>query len=366
MTTRVALITPPLDASGGIGRLMSYVVKTLPADDVAITLLDPRGHSTNPVLSIFPLVRTWLKLLALGLGRRIDVAHINLSSHGSSIRKPVLLWTCKLLRVPVVLHLHASEYPEFFEALPRPAKAILRRTFSGATLVVVLGNRWRDYVQRELGVPAERVQVLLNAAPAPQRNAGSRARRSEPRHILFLGRLGARKGVPELLEALASPRVRSRSWVATFAGDGDVEFYRAQASHLGIDDRARFSGWLDTPAALELLQTSDLLVLPSHAEGLPMSIVEAFACGVPVVCTPVGAIPDVVEDRVNGLLVEPGSSTQLADALVKLLEDDRLRSTLAENAQRTWERSLDIAAYAHELSARWREASLRRQQVVRP
>jgi glycosyltransferase involved in cell wall biosynthesis len=354
MAIRVALITPPLDSSGGIGRLMSYVAKTIPADDVAITLLDPRGRSQRPILSIFPLVGTWMELIMLGLTRRVDVAHINMSSHGSSIRKPVLLWTCKLLRIPVVLHLHASEYPEFFEPLPRVAKTLLRRTFSSATLVLVLGSTWRDYVHRELGVPTDRVVVLLNGAPGPARTNVPQARRpDDPLRIVFLGRLGRRKGVPELLQALADSRVREKPWLATFAGDGDVDFYRDEARGLGLEDRVRFEGWLDTPAAHELLLKSDLLVLPSHAEGLPMSIIEAFAHGVPVVSTPVGSIPDVLEHGVNGLLVDSGNSTQLTDAFLRLLEDERLRSRLAENARRTWEHRLDIASYARELALCW-------------
>ena len=295
MATRVALITPPLDSSGGIGRLMSYVVATMPAEDVEIRLLDTRGRSRHPAASIFPLARAWLTLLALGLIRRVDVAHINLSSHGSSVRKPAMSWTCRLLRIPTVLHLHASEYPTFFEDLPRPAKSFLRSTFTSADVVVVLGQRWRDYVCRELGVAAERVTVLPNAAPGPDA-VSALSREAKPLRILFLGRLGRRKGVPEILRALADARVRRESWTATLAGDGDVALYREEARALELGDRVTFSGWIDSDETRRLLAEGDLLVLPSLAEGLPMAVVEAFAYGVPVVSTSVGALPDILED----------------------------------------------------------------------
>lgn len=356
MAKRIALITPPLDSSGGIGRLMSYVLALLPLTEAKIHVLDPRGRSQRPILSVFPLVRAWVTLVALGLARRVDVAHINMSSHGSSVRKPIMLWTCRMLRIPVILHLHASEYPEFFSTLPSLAKRFLRRTFAAADVVLVLGSHYREYVCNELAVPACKVKVLLNGSPGPD-CAPMRTRRSEPLKILFLGRLGERKGVPELLAALADRRLTAVQWLATLAGDGDVAHYRAQASALGLGERVRFPGWVSTPQANRLLLESDVLVLPSRAEGLPMSVIEAFAYGVPVVSTAVGAIGDVVEHGVNGLLIPVGDSTPLANALLMLLDDDSLRRRLACNARRTWENELDIASYAQKLTSYWQTTS---------
>lgn len=358
MATRIALITPPLDSSGGIGRLMSYVLASMPRTEAEIYVLDPRGHSQRPIWSVFSLARAWVTLVALGVARRVDVAHINMSSHGSSVRKPIMLWTCRMLRIPVILHLHASEYPAFFSTLPPLAKRFLRRTFAAADVVLVLGSQYREYVCNDLAVPARKVRVLLNGSPGPD-SAPVRAPRSgsEPLKILFLGRLGERKGVPELLAALADHRFDAVQWLATLAGDGDVAHYRAQARALGLGERVRFPGWVSTPDANRLLLESDVLVLPSRAEGLPMSVIEAFAYGVPVVSTAVGAIGDIVEHGFNGLLVPAGDSAPLADALLTLLADDSLRRRLACNARRTWENELDIASYARKLTSYWQTTS---------
>jgi glycosyltransferase involved in cell wall biosynthesis len=332
---------------------MSYALAAMSPQDTTIRLLDTRGRSLHPALSLIPLVRAWSALLRLGLTRRLDVAHINMSSHGSSIRKPLMLWTCRLLRIPVVLHLHASEYPEFFDRLPHLPKAFLRSTFSNADLVLVLGLRWKDYIRRELGVPAEKVTVLLNASPGPDTLPAVRTPRSGPLRLLFLGRLGNRKGVPEILQALADSRVRDKAWTATLAGDGEIGLYRRAAERLGLGDRVLFPGWVAADDAHQLLVESDLLLLPSHAEGLPMSVIEAFAHGVPVVSTPVGALPDIFEDGVNGLLVQTGNTAGLAEALLTVLEDEPLRLRLGQNARRTWETRLNIASYARELTLCW-------------
>jgi glycosyltransferase involved in cell wall biosynthesis len=357
MATRVALITPPLDASGGIGRLMSYALAKLGPDEVDVSVLDTRGHGRRPILSILPLTRAWIALVLAGLRRRVDVAHINVSSHGSSIRKPVMLWTCRALRIPVILHLHASEYESFFAALPQLAKTFLRRTFAAADTVLVLGSHYRSYVCDELGVPTTNVSVLLNGCPGPQVAPAPPARGSAPLRMLFLGRLGERKGLPELLEALADARLGIEPWLVTIAGDGNIARYREQASGLGLNGRVHFTGWVDTAETRRLLLESDLLLLPSHAEGLPMSVIEAFAHGVPVVTTPVGAIPDIVEHGVNGLLVMPGDTVQLTDALLTLLKDESLRLRLGLNARRAWEERLNVVSYARDLASCWHRVS---------
>jgi glycosyltransferase involved in cell wall biosynthesis len=350
---RIALITPPLDSSGGIGRLMSYVLSTLSDAEIEITQLDPRGHSPYPLLSVFPLARAWAMLVLLGLTRRIDLAHINISSHGSSIRKPFLFWTCRLFRIPAVIHLHASEYQKFFASLPRWARAILARTFASADAVIVLGEHYRCFVCRELRVPPCKVEVILNGSPGPFTVPRTKPRGTDPLRLLFLGRLGLRKGVPEALAALADSRLRAEPWLASFAGDGDVEHYERRATELGLRDRVTFYGWVDPTRATELLSESHLLLLPSRAEGLPMAVIEAFAHGVPAVSTPVGAIPDVLEDGVNGLLIPAGDASALADALLTLIHDEPLRLQLAQNARRLWEERLGIGPYTRALVSCW-------------
>ena len=200
--------------------------------------------------------------------------------------------------------------------------------------------------------------MLPNATPGAVAAASARFP-GERLHIVFLGRLGPRKGVPELLEALSDPRLRDRTWRATVAGDGDVESYRDRAAELGLDERIVFPGWVGTEAVHEILADTHVLVLPSHAEGLPMSVLEAFAAGVPVVCTPVGGMPEVVVDGGNGLLVPPGHAGSLAEAILRLLEDESLRARLATGALNTWKRDHSIELYACRLTVEWQVAARR-------
>jgi glycosyltransferase involved in cell wall biosynthesis len=339
---------------------MSYALAALPPElPLRIRVLDTRGSGASPLTSLGPLARTCVVVLVAGLGRRADVVHVNVSSHGSALRKGLVVRTCRLARLPVVLHLHASSFPEFLDALPAWARAWVRRTFTAADTVVVLGRTWREYAVRDLGVDPGRVVVLPNATPAGVPAAGD----GLP-HLVFLGRLGARKGLPELLAALADDRLAARAWRATLAGDGEVAATRAEVARRGLAGRVVVPGWIGAGEARALLGTATVLVLPSRAEGLPMSVLEAFASGVPVVATTAGALGEVVRHEGNGLVVPPGDAPALADALVRLLDDESTRARLAAGAADTWRRHHDVRRYAVELAELWSRAGAPREHAT--
>ena len=156
----------------------------------------------------------------------------------------------------------------------------------------------------------------------------------EPATLLFLGRLEKRKGIYQLLEAIAKlspsfPQIRLLA-----GGDGRLENVAEHARQLGIQDRITLLGWVQGSQKEDLLARATLFVLPSYKEGLPMGLLEAMAAGLPVVATTVGGIPDAVEDGVEGLLVSPGDVDALCAAIEKLLLSSQLRQQMGEAAVR--------------------------------
>ncbi|BAL79461.1 glycosyl transferase [Bradyrhizobium cosmicum] len=126
---------------------------------------------------------------------------------------------------------------------------------------------------------------------------------------------------------------------------------------LGIADRVKVPGWLDAEATKRVLRGSDVFVLPSFAENLPMSILEAFAYGLAVVATPVGAVADVIIDGTNGLLVPTGDVDALASALRRLIVDHRLRVALGVAAKADHASKYEIGVYVPRLIEIWRSAA---------
>ncbi len=353
---RVVIVCPGgLRNKGGIGRAVGYITeawRTQP-DAPEYRIVDPRGPG-RLLWSPFYLLWAVAAVVREFTGTRADLLHINISHNGSTLRKLVIVCVAVILRAPYILHLHGSDYHLFFRKLWRPLQVVVRAMFRRANRVIVLGAGWRDFVCDEIGVDRERVVIMHNSVPVP---ATIRREPSPgPCRILFLGRLGARKGVPELLQALATDRVRSLEWIAVVAGDGAIENYRKMLVDLNLKERVELPGWVGPDTVSAYLGDADILALPSHNEGLPMSVLEAMAHGLAIVTTPVGAISEAIDDGVSGLLVPPGDVDALADALARIIEDASLRQSLSRAAINSFSERFDVRNLSRRLTEIYRES----------
>jgi glycosyltransferase involved in cell wall biosynthesis len=206
--------------------------------------------------------------------------------------------------------------------------------------VVCVSERQAEKV-RAAGVPDLKVRVIRNAArpdafrrpdPVMRRHMESLFPSSGSRIVLMAGRLSPDKGVHVLIDAI--PAVLAQAPDARFilCGDGvqRPELER-QVGSLRLNDVVVFAGFRNDLDSW--MPNADLFVLPSFTEGLPNVLLEAHACGVPVVATAVGGTPELVVDGETGLLVPPGDSAALAAGMTQLLRDDFRRRQMGRSAQ---------------------------------
>lgn len=145
--------------------------------------------------------------------------------------------------------------------------------------------------------------------------------------LLYTGRLAAVKGLPILLESLVSLKITYSNLLLTVVGDGSERQQLEQmTAQLGLRDQVNFVGYQSQAKVRQYMQETDVFVLPSFAEGVPVSLMEALAAGVPVVTTQIAGIGELVENGVSGYLVPPGNAPLLADKIDKLLADPDLRT----------------------------------------
>jgi glycosyltransferase involved in cell wall biosynthesis len=347
----VFLACPYGQVGGGMGSIMAYLgsLGGDPAGRFRFVSLESRGGGRLIFSPLF-LARAMGRIAAEAVSGRLAVVHLNLAERGSVYRKAVLLFTAKAVGAPVLLHLHAAQIIDFYQTMPPVGRALVRRMFRSADRVVVLGELWRRWVIDTLGVPPQAVTVVRNGVPATKAGRVPSAG-GAPHRLLFLGNLLERKGISDLLHALALPRMATVNVRLTVAGGGNVEAYRALALRLGIARKVHFTGWVDQATARELLAGSDALVLPAYDEGLPLVILEAMASGVPVICTPVGAIPEVFEDGRTALFVTPGDRPGLARAVRRLANDPVLQASLAEAGLAMYRDNFTMEAFTDRVSA---------------
>jgi glycosyltransferase involved in cell wall biosynthesis len=353
---RVVVVTPlGRGGRGGIDRLndaIFQVVNARPNSDVFATQVVTRGKG-GLFSAQFVFAYALLRIFLACFFGNVDLLHVHLSLGGSSYRKIIVTRAAKLARIPYVIHLHGGNYDEFWSATAPWIARGINGLFRDSALIVVLGKYWADVIINRLPEVANKIVVLPNACwSSSQPQVPSEDGRTR---ISVLGRLEALKGTPQFVRAVAMLRDRS-DWQATIAGDGAIKETIASVKYLGVHDRVAVTGWLDSEAIDALLCRTDILALPSFCENLPMVILEAFAHGVPVVSTPIGAIPEVVLDEHNGLIVSAGDVEGLAEALRRLLSEPAFRKTLGDNARRDHQDKYDIGNYVERLVALWRQA----------
>jgi glycosyltransferase involved in cell wall biosynthesis len=192
---------------------------------------------------------------------------------------------------------------------------------------------------------------IVHCGVLPERY-GTAPRPEFSHHVCFVGRLDAVKGVPLLLEAFAANLPRHPQARLTIAGDGPARAaLEAQAQALGLAGAVRFTGYLDEAAVAALLETSDMLVLPSFAEGLPVVLMEALASQIPVIATQVAGVSELVQDGVSGFIVPPGDVDTLALRLDRLLSDPALCAAMGKAGRARVEAEFDIRAEVDKLAA---------------
>jgi glycosyltransferase involved in cell wall biosynthesis len=333
---------------GGIGRLVGYIVDAAAAHGVTHLVTDTRGPRWSWPNSLARLSQAMAIMAADRIAAPRRIHHIHVAGRGSTARKLILSRLARLIGCTHVLHLHDYDYAADYTVRRSRQQARIRRMFRDADRVVVLGERDRSTLTALLGVEAGRVAVVHNCVPDPGRHGGRSG--AEPL-IVFLGRLSERKGVSELLLALCHPAMRDCRWHAVLAGDGPVEAYRRQAAALGLSSAVDMPGWLDAGRIAALCARADILVLPSHAEGMAMAVIEGLSHGLAVVTTRVGAHEEVIADGETGLFVPVGDSGALARTLAMLVGDAALRSRLSAAGRSHYLSRFSMVAYLRSLEA---------------
>lgn len=154
------------------------------------------------------------------------------------------------------------------------------------------------------------------------------------RKLLYTGRLAAEKGLPVLFESLKLLGQQGYDYELTLVGDGnDRKSLEELARQMGIADRVVFAGFASQDGVRDYLMQSDVFILPSFAEGVPVSLMEAMACGVPVIATYVGGIAELIEPGETGLLVPPSDPAALRDAIARYINDHGLREKVSRQGR---------------------------------
>jgi glycosyltransferase involved in cell wall biosynthesis len=308
-------------AGGGISSVIRrHLDRALPGFHMeAVATVDPAAQGLLPRNR--HLLTAWR---ALGSLRSADaIAHVHLSQRGSLLREGSVLVAARLLRIRSVVTVHGSS-----TAAQGPlARRAMRLVLGQATAVHLLAETHRERLGT--GRPAGTTFVIANDV-APPESVPSMDMRT--RTVVFGGRVGLRKGVDVLLDAWRA--AATAGWTLVLAGPVDDDVADMVSAAAADDPTIVVLGPISGEEVMQQLVRSQVAVLPSRAEAMPMFLVEALAAGCAVIGTAVGGVPDLLDDGKLGMLVEPGDVAGLTAALETLTGDEALRGSLAEAGRR--------------------------------
>ena len=295
------------------------------------------------------------------LFRHASIVHINTSLNPRAYwRDLAYLAVAKLLGARVLYQVHGGELPGKFFAASRLLTGFLRFTLRLPDVVVVLAQcELESYRQF---VPAQTVVLVPNGIDLRPFDAIPTVRSfpDQPLRLLYIGRLARAKGVYEMLQGMRLAYEMGVEARLIVAGNGaELPRLRRYAQALGLGSRVCFAGPVFGDEKVKLLGGCDLFMLPSYSEGLPYALLESMAAGVPVIATPVGAIPDVLADGTHGLLVPARDGKAIAAALATLCLDRERLSWMSRACRRRIRAAYSIDRVAAELGLLYTELSAR-------
>jgi glycosyltransferase involved in cell wall biosynthesis len=339
-TWTLALLRSPLAR-----RFELHVVSTSPTRSDAVS-----GDSSFRLDRARDALRTlarWLRELARF---RPDVVHVNTPYYWAFLRDGLALWAASLAGARTLMHPRGGDFPEFVAKAQGPWRRFIHATLRRADLCIALTRPNQRLLEEIVG--PERVRWVPNfvelsdLGPVPDRT-----RRTGPVNVLFVGWMLEAKGVRELIEAArALPAARF-----TLIGAEDPQFLASVRGELeALGERVRRLPPRPREEVMALYAEADVFVLPTWREGFPNVVLEAMAAGLPVVATPVGAIPDAVRDGEEGLLVPVRDPAALTAALRRLIEDRELRLAMGARARARAESVFSMEAVTAQLEALYR------------
>lgn len=353
---RVLMIGPGEGVGGGISSLVETFLPLLKTrvslyylPSVKQRPLKDSGKLSIPniLIAFSQYIRFFLALIRY----RPNIIHLHTSQGIAWLKDTFFVIAGKIFRRHVVLHIHGGNFVELNNQDHRFVQAYTRYVLGLVDAVISVSTEWKNRFSKF--VPDDRVFPLKNCIDVQAIQPNVSITPTAIANLLFVGRIGQKKGAFDLVDAMHLIQADGMDVHAWMAGpeerDGDFEIIRERLDRYQLSSTCDLLGSVDREEVLGLLKKAAFFVLPSYYEGLPMAVLEALAAGLPIIATPVGGIPEVVQDGFNGYLVPIGDVQTLANRITHLAKNPELRAVMGRRSRGLAERDFDSAHYVDKL-----------------
>jgi glycosyltransferase involved in cell wall biosynthesis len=339
---RILVVGPGQNQVGGVATFIEILLSSpflhenydLIRLDTTRTQEDLGLENRFSIMNLTYLISQIYTFVRIAISEHPRLVHLPVTSGLAFWKAAIFILIGQIFGMKIVAHLHGGMFDQYYRKSIPLERRLIGWVFHRADVVIALSERWRRFLLEEIR-PDIHVEVISNTVDLMFAHALNQANNDviqKEKIILFLGSLGKRKGVFDILKAIPLVCINHPDARFFFAGDEEIRGVKLQIDQICQDnclaDKVQFLGRVTGHAKLELFQRAMIYILPSYGENLPYSLLEAMAVGLPIITTPVGAIPEIIKDDRNGFLIQPGDYEMLAKDIVIILNDTALRDRM--------------------------------------
>lgn len=279
------------------------------------------GLINNIIVLFFAITSFCIKCIK----NDIKIVHIHAASNNSFLRKRIFINIAHFFKKKVVLHIHGGGFKEY----TKKNNKIVSSTISKVDAIIALSDYWEKYFNETY--PNKKVITIKNIVEEPKTTI--KVKNSDVTTAVFIGLICDNKGVFDLVETInENKEYLEGKFKLYIAGNGETNRLCDYIEKYNLNNIIEFKGWVDYNQKAELLSNSDVFILPSYIEGVPISILEAMTYKLPIIASNIGGIPEIVVNGENGYLHTPGDKLQLLNYINKTINDKELSLKMGINS----------------------------------
>ncbi len=344
----ILLVGPFPPPQGGVAAINELIYNCCNRRNCQVIMLNSAEHkhryritSVTGFLNLFFQLKQIYKFVVLAIRNKDCIIHIAVSSYWGFYKSSLFILIGAILKKKIVSHLHGGAFEKFYVNNNRLIRRYIRFIFNKSDLILTLAQYWYKIVTEIIQVAPAKVQILhncygveFNQLPISHAELEMERGKESLVKILFVGALSRKKGVLDLIEICAEIKKHFTQFILYIAGgekESGILIKIRQAIHYhDLTDQIQLIGEVANQKKLDYFLKSQIFVLPSYVENLPISLLEAMRAGMSIVSTPVGAIPEIIKENENGFLIPAGDLHQFASKIIQLCNDKSLRDRISQ------------------------------------
>jgi glycosyltransferase involved in cell wall biosynthesis len=365
--TAILFIGPVAPPVGGMTISLNNLLSSGLKDKYDLYVLDITGcrarrKKTTILQGVFYQINLICKLVYILLTKNPRIVHVQMASFFYFYRRSIDIIICRIFGKKVIFHLRGASFIDFYKKSSAIKQWMIRMVLAASNRVIALSDYWKDFLSTI--VIRDKISVVPNGVVLAEFRI-EKDRRCElgiPSGsivTIFIGPIGKRKGAFDVLDAIPKVIPIVENIIFLFCGTGELTGEMEAFKELIKEERfhkyVRYVEHITGQQLRDMYLASDIFVLPSYAENLPNSMLEAMAAGLPVVVSDVGAIPEIVTDGTNGFMIRAGDVKAIAEKIVSLATDRELRNSMSKRNLELIKEKYDMPIIAAKIDNIYRE-----------